>query len=202
MQFPILGMHGLNIEKARYKSYLQRPCTICATDIMETYTLSAVWSPREWVSGYCTKWRLKGSFHSSYSRLLNVKTWPRNPILSLDTVSDTFVKCIFRNIRWAQGIWSWHSRSEIHWVKTSMTTNQWKWLKYTYFRGVPLHYYAQRFIRSNPLNIPSPAAACGHYHRAHGFELDDLVVPVENWYGMQPGRHAGRARDAGVDAVM
>ena len=43
----------------------------------------AVRSPRLWVSGYITKWRIQGSFHSSYSRLLNVKTWPRNSILFL-----------------------------------------------------------------------------------------------------------------------
>ena len=29
--------------------------------------------------------RLKGSFHSSHSRLLNVKTWPRNSIFGIDT---------------------------------------------------------------------------------------------------------------------
>ena len=45
----------------------------------------AVRSPRFGVSGWCTKWRIQGSFHSSYSRLLNVKTSPRNSILSLDT---------------------------------------------------------------------------------------------------------------------
>ena len=45
----------------------------------------AVRSPPFWVSGYCTKWRIQGSFHSSYPRLLNVKTSPRNSILSLDT---------------------------------------------------------------------------------------------------------------------
>ena len=46
---------------------------------------SAVRSPRFWVSGYCTKWRIQGSFDSSSSRSLNVKTWPRNSILSIDT---------------------------------------------------------------------------------------------------------------------
>ena len=34
----------------------------------------AVLSLQFWVSGYCTKWRNQGSFDSSYSRLLNVKT--------------------------------------------------------------------------------------------------------------------------------
>ena len=33
----------------------------------------AVRSPRFWVSGYRTKWRIQDSFHSSYSHLLNVK---------------------------------------------------------------------------------------------------------------------------------
>ena len=41
-----------------------------------------------WVSGYCTKWRIQGSFNSLSSRSLNVKTWPRNPILGLDTFSS------------------------------------------------------------------------------------------------------------------
>ena len=31
-------------------------------------------SPRFWVSGYCTKWRIRDSFDSSYSRWLNAKT--------------------------------------------------------------------------------------------------------------------------------
>ena len=34
----------------------------------------AVRSPRIWVSGYCTKRRIQGSFDSSSSRLLNVKS--------------------------------------------------------------------------------------------------------------------------------
>ena len=44
-------------------------------------------SPRFWVSGYCTKWRIQSSFDSSYSRLLNVKSQhlPTKPIRSLDT---------------------------------------------------------------------------------------------------------------------
>ena len=32
---------------------------------------SAIRSPRFWVSGYCTKWRIQGSFHSSSSRSLS-----------------------------------------------------------------------------------------------------------------------------------
>ena len=45
---------------------------------------SVVRSPRFWVSGYWTKWRIQGSFDSSYSRSFNVKTWPRNSIFSLN----------------------------------------------------------------------------------------------------------------------
>ena len=52
----------------------------------------AVRSPRFWVSGYCTKWRIQGSFHSSYSRLLNVKTQETQYLASI--LSDTFVKCM------------------------------------------------------------------------------------------------------------
>ena len=34
----------------------------------------AVRSPQVWVSRYCTKWRMQGSFVSSFSRSLNIKT--------------------------------------------------------------------------------------------------------------------------------
>ena len=75
----------------------------------------------------------KGSSGSSYSRSLNVKTQPRN--------SNTFVECICRNISFAPGKWSLHSRwnfistfTDLHvhgderWP-TEVTSN-------TYFRGV------------------------------------------------------------------
>ena len=35
---------------------------------------SAMRSPRFWVSGYCTKWRIQANFDSSYSHSLNIKT--------------------------------------------------------------------------------------------------------------------------------
>ena len=66
-------------------------------------------SPQFWVSGYCTKWRIQGSFQSSYSRSLNVKTKPRSSILA-SIASDMFVKCICRNISCAQGKRSLDSR--------------------------------------------------------------------------------------------
>ena len=65
--------------------------TVACADVASADTaeirFSVVRWTRFWVSGYCTKWRIQGSFHSSYSRSLNVKTWPRNSILSLDTFS-------------------------------------------------------------------------------------------------------------------
>ena len=100
----------------------------------------AVRSPPLWVSGYCTKWRIQvSSFHSSYSRLLNVKTAPKTQYLA-SILSDTFVKCIYHNISCALGKWSLHSRwnfistfAKLHvhgderWP-TEVTSN-------TYFRG-------------------------------------------------------------------
>ena len=49
------------------------------------YAVLPCGQPRFWVSGYCKRWWIQGSFDSSYSRSLNVKTWPRNSILSLNT---------------------------------------------------------------------------------------------------------------------
>ena len=63
----------------------QAHLTHCNTALGDTAVIrfSAVRSPRFWVSGYAQNDQFKGSFHSSYSRLLNVKTWPRNSILNL-----------------------------------------------------------------------------------------------------------------------
>ena len=47
---------------------------------------SAVRSPQFWVSAVTAQNdESNGSFHSSYSRSLNIETWQRNSTLSLDT---------------------------------------------------------------------------------------------------------------------
>ena len=55
---------------------------------------SAVRSPRFSVSGYCTKWRIQGSFQSSYLRSLTSKLQETQYLASIH--SETFVKCICR----------------------------------------------------------------------------------------------------------
>ena len=62
----------------------------------------------------------KGSFHSSHPRLLNAST-----------LSDTFVKCICRNLSCAPGKWRLHSSrrssSRLSLSYTSMATNADQW---------------------------------------------------------------------------
>ena len=106
---------------------------------------SAVWSPRFWVSGYCTRWQIQGSFDSSYERLLNIKTYCQETQYLASILSDTFIKCICHNTSCTLGKWSLHSRwnfisafTELHvhggecWP-VEVTSN-------TYFRGVTMIY--------------------------------------------------------------
>ena len=85
----------------------------------------AVRSPRFWISGNWTKGHIQGIFHSSNSRLLNVKSSQETKSLA-SILSDTFVNCTCRNI-------TVHNKNgpslDFHWVCTSME------LPNTYFRG-------------------------------------------------------------------
>ena len=66
------------------------------------WTVSCRAEPPFWVGSHCTKWRIKGRFHSSSSRSFNVKTLQtRNSILSTYWYRK-FVKYIFHNINSAQ----------------------------------------------------------------------------------------------------
>ena len=78
-------------------------------------------SPRFWVSGYCTKWRIQDSFYTTNSRSITPKSSQETEYLA-SILSDTFVESICHDIGCALGKWIL-TRGEIyldfHWVYTS-----------------------------------------------------------------------------------
>ena len=112
----------------------------------------AVQSPRFFISGYCIKRSIQGSFDSFSSRFLTSRLSQENQYLA-SILSNTFVTCICHNISCALGKWSLHSRwnfistftelrvhGDEHWP-TEVTSN-------TYFRDISSSSSLSRKVRN------------------------------------------------------
>ena len=105
--------------------------TICMSI---TNTISTITTPRKYAFLPCDQLgfgsavsaqneEFKGSFHGLYSRLLSVKTQPRNSILSLDTFRKGSLNAIVDKKNGALGQWSLHSRRTF--ISTFAVTRPW-----------------------------------------------------------------------------
>ena len=89
-------------------------------------------SPQVWVSGRCTKWQIKGSFHSSSWRSLNVNCAAKRPDSLASICSDKLAQCICHNMNCAP--WKQDLHSRWNFITTSpsnmavvMKNDQLKW---------------------------------------------------------------------------
>ena len=122
------------------------PATWCLLDTVEI-PFSAVWSPQLWTNVYSTKWQILGSFHSSSSHSLDVKTYNHGTQHFASTLTDKLFRCTCCNMSCAQrnGRFTWDEIS--YWLSPSymvmvVIADQWKWCQiHTYFRGVNLPYF-------------------------------------------------------------
>ena len=111
--------------------------------ITNTITISTITTPRKYAFLPCghlgfgsavtaQNEEFKGSFHSSYSRLLTPKLNQDTQYLA-SILSDRFVECNCRNISCALGQWSSHSRRTF--ISTFAVTRPW-WRTLTNGSGV------------------------------------------------------------------
>ena len=145
--------------------------------------------------------RNQGSFDSSYSRSLNVKTQPRTEYLA-SILSDKFDKCICRNISCALGKWSLHSRWNLSRLSLSLHVHgDERWpievTSNTYFRGVEVCSLEIKDGHCNQIRAYHGTSTChqytqlsfivscntAHYERTWAFEnLSQFTQPWDDMY--------------------